>query len=199
MALYKGEDKIKDIYLGEVPIFKVYAGEEFCGFFTFSHENLISNSDLLIDSNSDGVPDGFTCYKATANSLVNGIVNFTATAQYGRLDYYNATLFNDTNTYYCYARVKSDKNTTGLLGANDSGGYAYHSGSGEYEIISKVYVASSTAHYIRVISIASSNWTPIEVDYIGAINITDLVSRGILPSGLTNAQYKEILDNYFNS
>ena len=26
----------------------------------------------------------------------------------------------------------------------------------------------------------------IEVDYIGAINITDLVSRGILPSGLTN-------------
>ena len=46
MALYKGEDKIKDIYLGDVPIFKVYAGEEFCGFFTFSHENLISNGDF---------------------------------------------------------------------------------------------------------------------------------------------------------
>ena len=115
------------------------------------------------------------------------------------MNYSSPTLFDNNDTYYCYARVKSDKNTTGLLGANDSGGYAYHSGSGEYEIISKVYVASSTAHYIRVISIASSNWTPIEVDYIGAINITDLVSRGILPSGLTNAQYKEILDNYFNS
>ena len=44
-----------------------------------------------------------------------------------------------------------------------------------------------------------SNWTPIEVDYMGAINITDLVSRGILPSGLTNVQYKTILDAYFNS
>lgn len=65
MAMYKGEAKIKDIYLGDVPIFKVYAGEEFCGFFTFSHENLISNSDLLIDSDSNGVPDGFVYTTAT--------------------------------------------------------------------------------------------------------------------------------------
>ena len=75
MALYKGEDKIKDIYLGDVPIFKVYAGEEFCGFFTFSHENLISNSDLLIDSNSDNVPDGFIYYYATDISLNNGNIS----------------------------------------------------------------------------------------------------------------------------
>ena len=81
MALYKGEDKIKDIYLGDVPIFKVYAGEEFCGFFTFSRENLISNSDLLIDSNGDGVPNGFYYDNATPISLVNGIAKFTATAK----------------------------------------------------------------------------------------------------------------------
>jgi hypothetical protein len=40
----------------------------------------------------------------------------------------------------------------------------------------------------------TSDWTPIEVDYMGAINITDLVSRGILPSGLTNNEYKEMID-----
>ena len=83
MALYKGEDKIKDIYLGDVPIFKVYAGEEFCGFFTFSHENLISNSDLLIDSDSNNVPDGFEYADATDISLTNGIAKFTATAKSG--------------------------------------------------------------------------------------------------------------------
>jgi hypothetical protein len=29
---------------------------------------------------------------------------------------------------------------------------------------------------------------------MGAINVTDLVSRGILPSGLTNNEYKEMID-----
>jgi hypothetical protein len=44
-------------------------------------ENLISNSDLLIDSNSDGIPDGFTYGNATDISLTWRIAKFTATAQ----------------------------------------------------------------------------------------------------------------------
>ena len=112
MALYKGEDKIKDIYLGEVPIFKVYAGEEFCGFFTFSRENLISNSDLLIDSDSDGVPDGFGYYNATDISLTNGIAKFTATAQYANIRQLTPNVFNivNGNIYYYYSKVKINSN-----------------------------------------------------------------------------------------
>jgi hypothetical protein len=196
MALYKGEDKIKDIYLGDVPIFKVYAGEEFCGFFTFSHENLISNSDLLIDSDSDNVPDGFNYANVTDISLTNGVAKFTATVQYAYLNYtYN---FTANDLIYFYAKFKSDSNLVGILGANNDSVFTFHSGSGNYEFISNIKTATPYNN-VRLSDRRSSDWTPIEVDYMGAINITDLVYRGILPSGLTNSQYKDILDNYFNS
>ena len=197
MALYKGEDKIKDIYLGDVPIFKVYAGEEFCGFFTFSHENLISNSDLLIDSNSDNVPDGFYYVNATDISLTNGIAKFTGTAKFAKITLSSISNFNSSDTFYVYANFKSDSNLVGL--AKYDGWAVYHSGSGNFEFHSTIGVFSNVALIGQVNDRRTSDWTPIEVDYIGAINITDLVSRGILPSGLTNSQYKDILDNYFNS
>ena len=194
MALYKGEDKIKDIYLGDVPIFKVYAGEEFCGFFTFSHENLVSNSDLLIDSDSDGVPNGFSYVNATNISLVNGIAKFTVTAQFSKF-YYPYTAL--TAKYYVFARYKADSN---LVRLRFTAGTTFdHSGSGNFEFISMVNDVSSGTSNIEINDYRNSGWTPIEVDYIGAINIADLVSRGILPSGLTDLQYKDILDNYFNS
>ena len=196
MALYKGEDKIKDIYLGDVPIFKVYAGEEFCGFFTFSHENLISNSDLLIDSDSDGIPDGFV-YSAntTDKTLVNGIAKFTATAKNGSFSKSSfATVATVGIKYYQACKVKSDSNLVRMGGLITT---VFHSGSGNFEYLSIVGDAVATSFTIG--DNRTSGWTPIEVDYMVVISITDLVSRGILPSGLTNSQYKDILDNYFNS
>ena len=193
MALYKGEDKIKDIYLGDVPIFKVYAGEEFCGFFTFSHENLISNSDLLIDSDSDNVPDGFVYVDATDISLTNGIAKFTATARYGRI--VSSTLSNNIgDLVYQFCRAKTNRSNIALHGLVQ--GFILPSSN---DFIFSSFVGISIAKGCNIQDYNTSDWTPIEVDYIGAINITDLVSRGILPSGLTDAQYKTILDNYFNS
>ena len=196
MALYKGEDKIKDIYLGDVPIFKVYAGEEFCGFFTFSHENLVENSDLLIDSDSDNVPDGFGYITATDISLTNGIAKFTATAQYGTFFCTTPTL---ANTYYYYSNFKTDSNLVRLR-MNAPSTFVSHSGSNEFEFVSLIVDALENQYTaFQINDYRTTGFTPIEVDYMGAINITDLVSRGILPSGLTNSQYKDILDNYFNS
>jgi len=88
-----------------------------------------------------------------------------------------------------FAHVKAISNKVGTGGLN---GNAFHSGSGNWELLSQV--AISPGFSVGVYDTSTSGWTPIEVDYIGAINITDLVSRGILPSGLTNAQYKDILD-----
>ena len=155
-------------------------------------ENLVSNSDLLVDDNNDGVPDGFYYNNATDISLTNGIAKFTATAQYGYLNY--AYTFTANDLIYFYANLKSDSNLVGILGANNDAQWTFHSGSGNYEFISNIKTATPYNN-IRLSDRRSSGWTPIEVDYIGAINITDLVSRGILPQGLTTAQYKEILDN----
>lgn len=192
MAMYKGEAKIKDIYVGTEPIVKVYAGEEFCGFFTLSAYNIVANSDLLIDSNSDGVPDGFTYNYATDISLTNGIAKFTATEKNGFFGKFNFATIG--KKYYQFCRVKADSNYVRMSRLS---GNAYHSGSGNFEYLSVVGNASYGS--LTVDDNRTSGWTPIEIDYIGVINITDLVSRGILPSGLTDAQYKTILDNYFNS
>ena len=193
MALYKGEDKIKDIYLGDVPIFKVYAGEEFCGFFTFSHENLIENSDLLIDSDGNGVPDGLTYADATDISLTNGIAKFTATATIGGLSSTLSSIsFGDL--FYQFCRVKTNRSKIVLGGLIQA--FSLPSSN---DFIFSSFVGISVGQRCNINDTNTSNWTPIEVDYIGAINITDLVSRGILPSGLTNSEYQDILDNYFNS
>lgn len=153
-------------------------------------ENLVANSDLLIDSNADNIPDGFEYSGATANSLVNGIAKFIATSQYGRLQF-TLNGFN-TQTMYVYARFKADGN---VRLSNAQILYTTHSGSGQFEFLSLVETLNSNTRYPQVYDYRSSGFTPIEVDYMGAINITDLVSRGILPSGLTNSQYKDMLDN----
>ncbi|HPW96839.1 MAG TPA: hypothetical protein PK557_07750, partial [Paludibacteraceae bacterium] len=160
--------------------------------------NLVSNSELLIDSDSDGVPDGFSYANATDISLVNGIAKFTATATAGRLEYkLNDT---DTKTIYVYARIKSEAHTTYLRTSDSNSHYAYHSGNSEYELLSDIYIASSTYNFIAIGSSASSGWTPIEVDYIGAINITDFIKKGVaddngtLFSRLTNNEIKAQMD-----
>ena len=195
MAMYKGEAKIKDIYVGTEPIVKVYAGEEFCGFFTLSAYNIVANSDLLLDSNSDAVPDNFSLAGATAQSLVNGVFTGIATVQFGRIQQY--ITYDIGDTIYYFSNVKADSNSVKL--SNNYYIIASHSGSNSFEFLSGIKTMSNEIKIISVRDDRASGWTPVEVDYIGAINITDLVSRGILPSGLTNAQYKTILDNYFNS
>ena len=195
MAMYKGETKIKDIYVGTEPIVKVYAGEEFCGFFTLSAYNIVANSDLLLDSNSDAVPDNFSLAGATAQSLVNGVFTGIATVQFGRIQQY--ITYDIGDTIYYFSNVKADSNSVKL--SNNYYIIASHSGSNSFEFLSGIKTMSNEIKIISVRDDRASGWTPVEVDYIGAINITDLVSRGILPSGLTNAQYKTILDNYFNS
>ena len=199
MAMYKGETKIKDIYVGTEPIVKVYAGEEFCGFFTLSAYNLVANSDLLIPkaSPNENEPLGFTYTSATDISLTNGIAKFTATARFGKISPSSVSPFNTVDKFYHYAKIKSDSALVGI--PLPISGTSYHSGSGNFEFISNLGVFVNRYFLGQVFDYRTSDWTPIEVDCMGAINITDLVSRGILPSGLTDAQYKTILDNYFNS
>jgi hypothetical protein len=160
-------------------------------------ENLISNSDLLIDSNADNIPDGFEYTNATDISLTNGIAKFTATARYGHIRQITPNVFNlvNGNTYYFYSKVKSTSEPYMLL--SGVGVYISIVNDGNWQFTSKIFTASSnySGTGVRINDDSTSDWTPIEVDYMGAINITDLVYRGILPSGLTNLQYKDMLDN----
>ena len=134
---------------------------------------LVANSDLLIDSNNDSIPDGFMYNPSTTDiSLVNGIAKFTATAQagyFGKLGFATIGI-----KYYQFCRIKSDSNLVKM--ASLITGVA-HSGSGSFEFLSIVGDATTTSFSIH--DYRTSDWTPIEVDYIGAINLTAVFGDNI--------------------
>ena len=155
---------------------------------------LVANSDLLIDDNSDGTPDGFQYVNATDISLTNGIAKFTATAKNGYFSKSNTNNYIIGNKYYHYARVKASNSNVRLY-VDYPGASYYHSGSGTFEHLSLITELTAIRDNLYIMDNNVSNWTPIEVDYIGAINITDLVSKGCLPAGLTDNEYKTLIDN----
>ena len=196
MALYKGEDKIKDIYLGDVPIFKVYAGEEFCGFFTFSHENLVENSDFTSTSN-------WTAWQGTG-SVANGVYTLVGDTTHDVCAIYQDPPTTIGNLYYISGEFMTPDSDIAKIRLAFDNEYSY-------EQISPVANTWYKKSYLRTAVGTLGRFlfmlyhaTSISGKTINArnpilINITDLVSRGILPSGLTDSQYKDILDNYFNS
>ena len=148
---------------------------------------LVANSNLTLDSDSDNIPDGFLYGNATDISLVNGIAKFTATAQYGRIE--TPTRYLNNQTIYVFANVKSDSNKVHLY--NTETLYATHSGSGQFEFLSSIETYRSDIRYLQVVDYRLSSWTPIEVDYIGAINLTAVFGDDI-PD-------KQVLDDFILS
>lgn len=162
--------------------------------------NLVTNSALTLDSNSDGIPDGFTySLSTTAKTLSGGVAKFVATASYARLE--QAITLNANDLIYYYSSVKSDSNKTYLVGvANQASSNAFHSGSNEFELLSNIQVASGSFNLIQVGDSRTTGFTPISVDYIGAYNASTMKLKGIkndagMPFNLlTNTQIKTQLD-----
>jgi hypothetical protein len=165
---------------------------------------LVVNGDLTLDSNSDGVPDGFSYINATDISLTNGIAKFTATARYGTLRQLTPNVFNvvNGNTYYFYSKIKSITDCRMLLN-----GIGYDTpvvNDGNWQFTSKIFTASSSysGTGIRINDDSTSDWTPIEVDYVGAFNVSDMKLNGVKNDAgipftlLTNEQIKTQLDKW---
>jgi len=151
----------------------------------FNTGNLITNGDF-----SNGTTS-WTVRNITTPTTTDGVVSFTALTQYGRLTY-NAFNLTNTNKYYILSKIKADSSSVRLLSYNGSTDVGvYHSGSGEFEVLSHIITATQTTtndFVIQVIDYRTSGWTPIQVDYAYAYNLTDL---GI--DSLTQSQ----LDEYF--
>ena len=150
---------------------------------------LVANSDLTVDSNSDGIPDGFSYANTTDISLTNGIAKFTATAYLGNLQYSLSDI--KSQTMYIFARFKTDSDKVRLHNAPSSS-YVFHSGSGQFEFLSVINnLPNNSISYPQVSDSRSSDWTPIEVDYIGAINLTAVFGD--------NIPDKQVLDDFILS
>lgn len=164
---------------------------------SLASEILNDNFDMMVPraSPNQDIPFGFTSTTLTNRSLVNGIFTGTGTNPNDAI-YANNMVSVLGEIYYSFARVKSNSNKVRLV---DGKPYAsqYHTGSDNWELLSFITPPKTNTNHTLGIDLGSAvtGGATFSVDYMGTINITDLVSRGILPLGLTNAQYKEMLDN----
>ena len=131
-----------------------------------SMENLITNGNFSKDSNGDGLADGLVVSTGVTHSLVNGTQSFTPTKAYDAL--INLNFAGDgVSRYYISALVKSSKNTTQMRIASPTAIINPHSGSGQYERLSVIGVASST----RIIELGASDFSKVDVKNWVAIKL----------------------------
>ena len=164
-------------------------------------ENLVSNSDLLIDSDNNSVPDSFNPAGMSSHSLVNGIFTGTPTERYGRFQ--QTINYESGDTIYYYANVKADNNEVNL--SNNYRNIEFHSGSNKFEFLSGYDTMTEPVKIVSVRSIALDDWTPISIDFMGAFNVSQLKLQGIkddngvLFANLTDDQIKSQLDRWIQS
>lgn len=157
---------------------------------------LVANSDLLIPkaSPNENQPDGFGLQGTPLNiSLVNGIWSYETNGGFVGVKYsYN---FIVGNKYYIFGKGK-----TTLSGINLYVEYAKRVAvpvGDTMQFFSNIITVGASASNLYVLDTraVSSPTNSTSIDYIGAINITDLVSLGLLPGGLSDLEYKTLIDN----
>lgn len=152
--------------------------------------NLVSNGDLLIAkaSPNENQPLGFTYFSATNITLSDGIATFTANAQFGRISSISSTNYL-SNKLYLFSRFKSNSANVNLTFGQ--GITVFHLGDNNYHLVSMVNDISVSSRFLQVSDYRTSAWTPIEIDYIGAINLTAIF-------GVGNEPTKLYMDNLIN-
>lgn len=132
--------------------------------------NKLTNSDF-----SNGTT-GWTAYTPNTLTVANGTGEFLATAQNSSL-YQNGKVEAD-HVYYLRGKIKTESNLVSLtMGAT----YSTHSGNNTFENLSLVHKATA-AHGGFVIDGRSSGWTPIYVDRMLLLDLTEIFGAGNEPT-----------------
>lgn len=142
-------------------------------------ENLIDNGDF-----SDG-DTGWSIASATG-SVTSGVYSFTATATNGRITLVVPTV--DGTSYYFKARFKTSSTNVALVAVGTTPNFINNSGSGNYEELSFIGVASGSSVTIRIQDSNSSSWTLVEVDYVMVVPMDNPVIEN-----LTLSEFEVIL------
>jgi len=166
-------------------------------------QNLIENGNFSVDSNSDGLADGWTVAAAATKSLSANIQTYTAGAQFSSLGNSTLPTYISGNIYYTSAYV--DVASTGIAliiyqGAGGGWPASAHSASPGFQLISvraSVVTGSSVNIYIQDSRI--SGFTPIRVKQWGAVNLTSIFGSGNEPTqAQTDALMSQLPNSWFN-
>ena len=160
--------------------------------------NLVVNGDLTTDNNIDSVPDGFSLTGTLSNqTYTNGIMKFTTTsAEAGLVKNNIPTTANDK--WYAFAYIKTSGSS--FLDGFNSFTYLSNSLYNQWVLLSKVSISNTQANnYIGAYALQNQT---IEIDYIGAYNVSEMITNGVksdngtLFSDMSNADIKTQLDTW---
>ena len=145
--------------------------------------NLVANGDFLIakPSPNENEPLGFAYSNATDISLIDGVFSFTPTKRGGGFLKDNTGTSVIGNKYYYFAYVK-----TSVPNVNLTSYQPYttttHNGNGTWQFLSHVNTKNGTSDVVRIETNNDSVFGEIQVDYMGAINLTATFGAGNEPT-----------------
>jgi hypothetical protein len=146
------------------------------------YRNLLNNGNFAIDSNSDGLADGWSC-NGTGKSVANNVQSFTPSAQYQNLNQGKPGVNNDI--FYGSGYVKSSKTTTALYLRRDGGQQSenpmYHSGNGDFTFLSSRMTLNATGQAELWVIELGTNFAEIQVKECVLINLTAEFGAGNEP------------------
>jgi uncharacterized repeat protein (TIGR02543 family) len=162
---------------------------------TLQASQLVTNGDF-----SDGTT-GWSLISVTG-SVLNGIYSFTATETNGRLVQSISITQNDK--IYYNSRIKTNSNNVKV--ATDGINLVAHTGSGNFENLSKIAtITYGSVFQLQIRDFRTSAWTEIQVDYAYVFNISTLISnKQYSPISnttfdlMTDAQIKTQMDTWVN-
>jgi hypothetical protein len=113
----------------------------------------------------------FTFSAATNTSIIDGVISFTPTGQFGRTQ----RLFSfQTNVYYYRADIKTTKTQVYLALNAESASRTFTLGNNTFQPISRVYTSNGTSTQLEIVDPTTSGYTEIKVRNIHLIDLTSL-------------------------
>ena len=134
----------------------------------------VNMTNAVTNGDASGGTAGWTPQNLSGFSVLNGKFKWTATAQNGSQSQSISTVVG--RKYQAIAKVTA---TSSLVRLFMSGTNASHPGDGTERILTLQFTATSTAHNVGVLDIASSGWAQVTVDEIMVIDLST-------PFGLSN-------------
>lgn len=136
--------------------------------------------NLVANGNFANGTTGWTSPNATSFTVTSNEATFTATGQAGNIQA-PLSIGNVGDKIYVRAEVKA---TSNLVLLNNAGilATAFHSGSGQYEVLSSVFNSTGGTTSIRVQDNRTSGWNAISAKKFIEINLTAHFGAGKEPS-----------------
>lgn len=164
--------------------------------------NLLGNDgNFGVDSNADGVANGWLASLVSSKSVVNNEQLFTANAQHGQLQEYLKVRAQNVGDIIYFCAYVTSTGAVARVGVYEGTGGGFrevmHSSSGASEFLSTKGTLVTTANASAYIADSrTSAWDVIKVKQAHLLNLTALFGAGNEPS---QSQMDGIMQQYLNA